>query len=59
MQVYETAMKGGIKRNKEFARKKLAAFAVNVGTKCGHPEQWSALQEALYDSPVAGMEGAK
>jgi DNA repair photolyase len=36
MIVYETKLKGGITRTKEFERKKLASFAVNVGTKCGH-----------------------
>jgi len=36
MQVYETKLLGGITRTKEFERKKLASFAVNVGTKCGH-----------------------
>jgi len=36
MKVYETTLSRGITRTKEFERKKLAAFAVNVGTKCGH-----------------------
>ena len=36
MRVYETKLLGGITRTKEFERKKLASFAVNVGTKCGH-----------------------
>lgn len=36
MRIYETRLTGGITRTKEFERKKLAAFAVNVGTKCGH-----------------------
>ncbi|MGD0089208.1 MAG: radical SAM protein [Planctomycetota bacterium] len=36
MQVYQTKLLGGITRTKEFERKKLASFAVNVGTKCGH-----------------------
>lgn len=29
-------LKSGIKRTPEFEKKKLASFAVNVGTKCGH-----------------------
>jgi len=36
MDVYHTRLKAGITRTKEFERKRLAAFAVNVGTKCGH-----------------------
>ena len=36
MKVYETTLSTGISRTKEFERKKLAAYAVNVGTKCGH-----------------------
>jgi DNA repair photolyase len=29
-------LKGGITRSKKFEEKRLASFAVNVGTKCGH-----------------------
>ena len=36
MQVYQTNLRSGISRSKEFERKKLAAFAVSIGTKCGH-----------------------
>ena len=36
MHVYQTALRSGITRSREFERKKLAEFAVNVGTKCGH-----------------------
>jgi len=36
MKVYHGRLKTGIARTKEFERKKLACFAVNVGTKCGH-----------------------
>ena len=36
MQVYQTKLRSGISRTKEFERKKLAGFAVNIGTKCGH-----------------------
>ena len=36
MTTYETTLTKGITRTKEFERKKLASFAVNVGTKCGH-----------------------
>ncbi len=36
MRVHTTALKEGIRRTKEFERKGLAAFSVNVGTKCGH-----------------------
>jgi len=36
MHVYETSLKSGITRTKEFERKKLATHCVNVGIKCGH-----------------------
>ncbi len=36
IRVYEITLKSGITRTKEFEKKKLASFAVNVGTKCGH-----------------------
>lgn len=36
MDVYTTRLQSGITRSKEFERKRLASFAVNVGTKCGH-----------------------
>ena len=36
MQIYLTQLRSGISRTPEFERKKLAEFAVNVGTKCGH-----------------------
>lgn len=36
MRVHDTQLTSGIRRTKEFERKGLASFAVNVGTKCGH-----------------------
>jgi DNA repair photolyase len=36
MKVHHTTLKTGIARTKEFEKKGLAAFSVNVGTKCGH-----------------------
>ncbi|MBM4078285.1 MAG: DNA photolyase [Planctomycetes bacterium] len=36
MRVYQMPLRVGITRTEEFERKKLASFAVNVGTKCGH-----------------------
>ncbi len=36
MVTYETHLTSGITRTKEFERKGLACYAVNVGTKCGH-----------------------
>ena len=36
MVTYETQLTSGITRTKEFERKGLASYAVNVGTKCGH-----------------------
>lgn len=36
MEIFEQGMKSGITRTKEFERKGLASYAVNVGLKCGH-----------------------
>ena len=36
MQHYTTQLSAGFIRTKEFERKRLAMYAVNVGTKCGH-----------------------
>ena len=36
MTTYETTLTTGISRTKEFERKGLASFAINVSTKCGH-----------------------
>jgi len=36
MRVHTTRLTAGITRSKEFEKKGLASFAVNVGTKCGH-----------------------
>ncbi len=36
MRTHEYRFKTGITRTPEFEKKKLASFAVNVGTKCGH-----------------------
>jgi len=36
MRVHETQLTTGITRTPEFERKRLASFAVNTGTKCGH-----------------------
>src|SRR5450759_952080 len=36
VKVHYTSLKKGISRTKEFEKKGLAAFSVNVGTKCGH-----------------------
>ena len=36
MRIHTTSLRTGITRTSEFERKGLAAFAVNVGTKCGH-----------------------
>ena len=36
MKAFQTTLTTGITRTKEFERKQLASFAVNVGTKCGH-----------------------
>jgi DNA repair photolyase len=34
--IHKYALQGGITRTPEFEKKRLASFAVNVGTKCGH-----------------------
>jgi len=36
MRIHYAELKSGISRTPEFERKKLAQYAVNVGTKCGH-----------------------
>jgi DNA repair photolyase len=36
IRVHEATLSAGIERSREFAKKGLAQFAVNVGTKCGH-----------------------
>ncbi len=36
MKTYEWKLKNGISRTKEFEKKWLAQFAVNIGLKCGH-----------------------
>jgi len=36
LRVHEWSLGAGITRSKEFEKKTLAEFAVNVGTKCGH-----------------------
>ena len=36
MNVYQWILKNGISRTKEFEKKGLAQFAVNIGLKCGH-----------------------
>jgi len=58
MEVYETTMKGGITRTKEFERKKLAAFAVNVGTKCGHGCHYCSSGALLRMHPSFAEAGA-
>jgi len=35
-QTYQAALKSGITRTKEFEKKGLAQYSVNVGTRCGH-----------------------
>jgi hypothetical protein len=40
MRVHETVLKTAIESTKEFEKKGLAQFAVNVGTKCGHDCQY-------------------
>jgi DNA repair photolyase len=36
MRIHLTTLKTGISRTPEFEKKRLASFAVNIGTKCGH-----------------------
>ena len=36
VRIHTTTLKSGISRSKEFERKGLAEFSVNIGTKCGH-----------------------
>lgn len=36
MNIYQTTLKSGISRTKEFEKKGLAKYSINVGTRCGH-----------------------
>jgi len=36
MKTYTTTLKSGITRTKEFEKKRLAQYSINVGTRCGH-----------------------
>ena len=36
MTLHTVKLTGGIRRTREFEKKRLAQFSVNVGTKCGH-----------------------
>jgi len=36
MEIHRCSLKRGITRTREFEKKRLAAYAVNVGTRCGH-----------------------
>ena len=46
-ELLQTTLRNGITRSKEFERKGLAAYAINVGTKCGHA--------CLYCDPTGAM----
>ena len=51
MPVYEYPRKEGITETPKFALKGLAAFAVNVGTKCGHDCQYCSTGATLRCHP--------
>lgn len=57
MAVYRTSLSTGISRTKEFERKKLAAFAVNVGTKCGHDCTYCSTGALLRMHPSFSQAG--
>lgn len=57
MQIYQTMLKGGITRSREFERKKLASFGVNVGTKCGHGCHYCSSGAILRMNPSFGEAG--
>jgi DNA repair photolyase len=47
IEVFTEEKKSGIKRNKEFQKKRLAEFTVNVGTRCGHACEYCS-SKSLY-----------
>jgi DNA repair photolyase len=51
MDIYTTRLQSGITRSREFERKRLASFAVNVGTKCGHGCCYCSTGPVLRMSP--------
>jgi DNA repair photolyase len=57
MQVYQTNLRSGISRSKEFERKKLAACAVNIGTKCGHGCRYCSTSALLRMHPSFAQIG--
>jgi hypothetical protein len=51
--MFTTTLATGITRTREFERKRLASYAVNVGTKCGHdPQIRRHLADASSSDPV-------
>lgn len=57
MDVYTTTLSAGISRTKEFERKKLAAYAVNIGTKCGHGCEYCSTGALLRMHPSFSAAG--
>jgi len=51
MRTHETQLTIGITRTQEFERKRLASFAVNTGTKCGHGCLYCSTRVSLRRHP--------
>ena len=57
MKVYEYHLKNGISRTKEFEKKHLAEYAVNIGLKCGHGCKYCSTGAMLRTHSVFKMLG--
>lgn len=57
MKVYEYHLKTGISRTKEFEKKHLAEYAVNIGLKCGHGCKYCSTGAMLRTHSVFKMLG--
>ena len=57
VRVHHTALTSGISRTKEFEKKGLAAFSVNVGTKCGHDCSYCSTGSMLRMHPAFRKAG--
>src|SRR5450756_1532493 len=57
VKVHFTSLKKGISRTKEFEKKGLTAFSVNVGTKCGHDCSYCSTGAMLRMHPSFSQAG--
>jgi len=52
LNVYEQSKKGGISKTREFVKKRLCNYAVNVGLICGHQCTYCSSGATLWAQPV-------